>query len=91
MKDEQTSPQLQCRSYRLGALDPDFLLGEFMRGVRFLLMTLGLEPHSSIELAAEQSLEAQRRNGSRGQGGTRVHPAPTSRYPAIGQLAFPIN
>jgi uncharacterized protein (TIGR00730 family) len=37
MKDEQTSPQLQSRSYRLAALDPDFLLGDSMRGVRFLL------------------------------------------------------
>jgi len=53
MKDEQTSPQLQSRSYRLAALDPDFLLGESMRGVRFLL-TRWLELHCSIELAAEQ-------------------------------------
>jgi hypothetical protein len=37
MKDEQTSPQLQSRSYRLAALDPDFLLGDSMRGVRLLL------------------------------------------------------
>jgi uncharacterized protein (TIGR00730 family) len=37
MTDEQTSPQMQSPSYRLAALDQDFLLGESMRGVRFLL------------------------------------------------------
>ncbi len=37
MNDENTSPQMQSQSYRLAALDRDFLLGESMRGVRFLL------------------------------------------------------
>ena len=37
MNDEDTSPQMRSRSYRLAALDQDFLLGESMRGVRFLL------------------------------------------------------
>jgi uncharacterized protein (TIGR00730 family) len=37
MNDEKTSPQMQSPSYRLAALDQDFLLGESMRGVRFLL------------------------------------------------------
>jgi uncharacterized protein (TIGR00730 family) len=37
MTDEETSLQMQSPSYRLAALDQDFLLGESMRGVRFLL------------------------------------------------------
>ena len=37
MNDEETSQQMQSPSYRLAALDQDFLLGESMRGVRFLL------------------------------------------------------
>ena len=37
MKDPKTSTQMQSPSYRLAALDQDFLLGESMRGVRFLL------------------------------------------------------
>ncbi len=37
MNDEETSAQMQSPSYRLAALDQDFLLGESMRGVRFLL------------------------------------------------------
>jgi uncharacterized protein (TIGR00730 family) len=37
MNDEQTSLQMQSPSYRLAALDQDFLLGESMRGIRFLL------------------------------------------------------
>jgi hypothetical protein len=37
MNDEQTSKQMGSPSYRLAALDQDFLLGESMRGVRFLL------------------------------------------------------
>src|SRR3954468_7917112 len=32
-----TSEQMQSPSYRLAALDQDFLLGDSMRGVRFLL------------------------------------------------------
>ena len=34
---DDTSPQKQSPSYRLAALDQDFLLGDSMRGVRFLL------------------------------------------------------
>ena len=34
---DDPSPQMQSASYRLAALDQDFLLGESMRGVRFLL------------------------------------------------------
>jgi uncharacterized protein (TIGR00730 family) len=37
MTEEDTSLQMQSPSYRLAALDQDFLLGESMRGVRFLL------------------------------------------------------
>jgi len=37
MTDENDSPQKNSPSYRLAALDQDFLLGESMRGVRFLL------------------------------------------------------
>jgi uncharacterized protein (TIGR00730 family) len=37
MNDEVTSAQMQSPSYRLAALDQDFLLGDSMRGVRFLL------------------------------------------------------
>ncbi|HEX6636812.1 MAG TPA: LOG family protein [Steroidobacteraceae bacterium] len=37
MNDETLSPQMQSASYRLAALDQDFLLGDSMRGVRFLL------------------------------------------------------
>ena len=37
MTDEDPSPQMQSSSYRLAALDQDFLLGDSMRGVRFLL------------------------------------------------------
>lgn len=37
MNDSETSEQMQSPSYRLAALDQDFLLGESMRGVRFLL------------------------------------------------------
>jgi uncharacterized protein (TIGR00730 family) len=37
MNDEETSAQMQSPSYRLAALDRDFLLGDSMRGVRFLL------------------------------------------------------
>ncbi|HET7811739.1 MAG TPA: LOG family protein [Steroidobacteraceae bacterium] len=37
MNDEDGSLQMQSPSYRLAALDQDFLLGESMRGVRFLL------------------------------------------------------
>ena len=37
MSDEKLSAQMQSPSYRLAALDQDFLLGESMRGVRFLL------------------------------------------------------
>jgi uncharacterized protein (TIGR00730 family) len=37
MNDEAPSPQMQSPSYRIAALDQDFLLGESMRGVRFLL------------------------------------------------------
>ena len=37
MNDEQQSRQMQSHSYKLAALDQDFLLGESMRGVRFLL------------------------------------------------------
>jgi hypothetical protein len=37
MKGEQTSLQLRSRSYRLAALDADFLLGESMGEVRSLL------------------------------------------------------
>jgi len=37
MNDEDTTPQMQSPSYRLASLDQDFLLGESMRGVRFLL------------------------------------------------------
>jgi uncharacterized protein (TIGR00730 family) len=35
--NDETSAQMQSPSYRLAALDQDFLLGESMRGVRFLL------------------------------------------------------
>jgi len=37
MNNKETSPQMLSASYRLAALDQDFLLGESMRGVRFLL------------------------------------------------------
>jgi uncharacterized protein (TIGR00730 family) len=37
MNDEATSAQMQSPSYRLAALDQDFLLSDSMRGVRFLL------------------------------------------------------
>ncbi len=37
MNDEETSSQIRSKSYRLAALDQDFLLGDSMRGVRFLL------------------------------------------------------
>lgn len=37
MTNETLSAQMQSPSYRLAALDQDFLLGESMRGVRFLL------------------------------------------------------
>ena len=37
MNDDLTSAQMQSPSYRLAALDRDFLLGDSMRGVRFLL------------------------------------------------------
>jgi len=37
MNDTEISLQMQSPSYRLAALDQDFLLGESMRGVRFLL------------------------------------------------------
>jgi uncharacterized protein (TIGR00730 family) len=37
MNDEDPSTQMQSPSYRLASLDQDFLLGESMRGVRFLL------------------------------------------------------
>ena len=37
MNDKETSLQMQSPSYRLAALDQDFLLGDSMRGVRFLL------------------------------------------------------
>jgi len=37
MNDHDASAQMQSPSYRLAALDQDFLLGESMRGVRFLL------------------------------------------------------
>jgi uncharacterized protein (TIGR00730 family) len=37
MSDAKPSAQMQSPSYRLAALDQDFLLGESMRGVRFLL------------------------------------------------------
>src|SRR5689334_14848335 len=37
MNDDDRSPQMRSRSYKLAALDQDFLLGESMRGVRFLL------------------------------------------------------
>jgi uncharacterized protein (TIGR00730 family) len=37
MNDEEASQQMQSPSYRLAALDQDFLLGDSMRGVRFLL------------------------------------------------------
>ena len=37
MTDPETSLQMQSPSYRLAALDQDFLLGDSMRGVRFLL------------------------------------------------------
>jgi uncharacterized protein (TIGR00730 family) len=35
--NDDTSPQMLSPSYRLAALDQDFLLGDSMRGVRFLL------------------------------------------------------
>jgi len=35
--NDETSLQMQSPSYRLAALDQDFLLGDSMRGVRFLL------------------------------------------------------
>src|SRR5690348_11141148 len=34
---DEASPQTQSPTYRLAALDRDFLLGDSMRGVRFLL------------------------------------------------------
>jgi len=37
MNDDKLSAQKQSPSYRLAALDRDFLLGDSMRGVRFLL------------------------------------------------------
>ena len=37
MSEEELSPQMRSGSYRLAALDQDFLLGDSMRGVRFLL------------------------------------------------------
>ena len=37
MKDDEPSPQMDSPSYRLASLDQDFLLGDSMRGVRFLL------------------------------------------------------
>jgi uncharacterized protein (TIGR00730 family) len=37
MNNTEHSPQMQSPSYRLAALDQDFLLGDSMRGVRFLL------------------------------------------------------
>ena len=37
MNDGVLSPQMESPSYRLASLDQDFLLGESMRGVRFLL------------------------------------------------------
>jgi uncharacterized protein (TIGR00730 family) len=37
MDDAGSSPQMQSPSYRLASLDQEFLLGESMRGVRFLL------------------------------------------------------
>jgi uncharacterized protein (TIGR00730 family) len=37
MNDDDTSPQMRSPSYRLAALDRDFLFGDSMRGVRFLL------------------------------------------------------
>jgi uncharacterized protein (TIGR00730 family) len=37
MSDETTSPQMDSASYRLAALDREFLLSDSMRGVRFLL------------------------------------------------------
>jgi uncharacterized protein (TIGR00730 family) len=37
MEPENLSPQMTSPSYRLAALDQDFLLGDSMRGVRFLL------------------------------------------------------
>jgi hypothetical protein len=58
MNVEKTSPQMDSASYRLAALDQDFLLSDAMRGVRFLLWTellaRGLVPDASIELAHEQ-------------------------------------
>jgi hypothetical protein len=58
MKEEQTSPQLKFRPYRLAALDPDFfdLLGfaDDAAGIWAQLRARGLEPHSSIEPAPEQ-------------------------------------
>jgi uncharacterized protein (TIGR00730 family) len=37
MNDDDTSAQMRSPSYELASLDQDFLLGESMRGVRFLL------------------------------------------------------
>lgn len=37
MNDRQSSPQMDSPTYKLAAFDQDFLLGESMRGVRFLL------------------------------------------------------
>jgi uncharacterized protein (TIGR00730 family) len=37
MNDDELSAQMRSPAYRLAALDQDFLLGESMRGVRFLL------------------------------------------------------
>jgi uncharacterized protein (TIGR00730 family) len=37
MSETEPSAQMQSSSYRLAALDQDFLLGDSMRGVRFLL------------------------------------------------------
>ena len=37
MNDNELSPQMNSPSYRLASLDQEFLLGESMRGVRFLL------------------------------------------------------
>ena len=37
MSNDELSPQMDSPSYRLASLDQEFLLGESMRGVRFLL------------------------------------------------------
>ncbi|WP_181700182.1 TIGR00730 family Rossman fold protein [Chthonobacter albigriseus] len=36
-QDKPNTPQMASRSYRLAALDTDFVLGDSMRGVRFLM------------------------------------------------------